>query len=154
MKRKSNRGVIVLFVLGLAVCLVGGITLWLWNTPGQQAKETLETFYDFEQEGSFSSSWEMFHPFMKQKFTKGHYIQDRAHVFMNHFGVTTFEYEILELQELKKWKPDKESDPIPIVYSATILQTYKGKYGNFTIHQEVFVAKEEDEWTILWDYNK
>ena len=57
---------------------------FLFSSSDKQAQEIAEEFYSYyEQEGEFSSSWELFHSSMKQKFTKGHYIQDRAHVFMN-----------------------------------------------------------------------
>ena len=67
---------------------------------------------------------------MKQKFTKGHYIQDRAHVFMNHFGIDTFTYTLSKPKKLKSWKMSKE---IMDVYKFTVIQTFEGKYGNFDI---------------------
>lgn len=113
----------------------------------------MHQFYRYEQEGDFANSWDLFHPVMKKKFAKGHYIQDRAHVFMNHFGVETFSYTLDEAEKLEKWKISKDSPAMRNVYKVLITQTYKGKYGNFDLKQEVFVVKEKDEWKIMWDYN-
>ncbi|SFE53829.1 hypothetical protein SAMN05192532_102222 [Alteribacillus iranensis] len=126
----------------------------LVRSPSEQAKNTVASFYDYEQEGDFAQSWDLFHSDMKNKFTKGHYIQDRAHVFMNHFDVSTFSYEIGEPEKLKEWQMEKNSTPLEEVYQVNVIQTFKGKYGNFDISQDVFAVKEDDEWTILWDYKK
>ncbi|MDQ1144244.1 hypothetical protein QE429_001071 [Bacillus sp. SORGH_AS 510] len=114
----------------------------------------VEEFYSYEQEGDFANSWALFHSSMKKKFSKGNYIQDRAHVFMNHFGVETFSYTMGELEELKDWKMSKTGPSLKNVYKVPITQTYKGKYGNFDLKQEVFVVEEKGKWTILWDYNQ
>ena len=42
---------------------------------------------------------------------------------------------------------------IDVAYKFTVMQTYKGKYGKFSFLQEVYVAKDEESWRILWDYN-
>ncbi|MDR7002827.1 hypothetical protein [Neobacillus niacini] len=55
-----------------------------------QIKGVVEEFYGYEQDSDFASSWRLFHSVMKQKFNKSDYIQTRAHVFMNDFGVETF----------------------------------------------------------------
>lgn len=138
-------------IIVIAIVLVVRI---LFFSPANQAKLTVEEFYLYEQEGDFSNSWNLFHPLMKEKFTKGHYIQDRAHVFMNHFGVETFTFTISEPEELKQWKLSKEAEDMQNIYKFSVTQTYKGKYGHFDLHQNIFTAKEKDEWRILWDYNK
>ncbi|KAB7707641.1 hypothetical protein F9802_06300 [Bacillus aerolatus] len=124
------------------------------SSPGEEAQEAVDEFYQFEQEGDFTNSWKLFHPYMKEKFTKGAYIQDRAHVFMNHFGVETFSYTLGEPEELETWKPSKEAPVLRWVYKVPVVQVYKGKYGNFSLQQEVFVVQEKDEWLILWDYDQ
>ncbi|MFB4163917.1 hypothetical protein ACE1TI_08745 [Alteribacillus sp. JSM 102045] len=114
----------------------------------------MELFYEYEQQGDFAQSWELFHTDMKDKFSKGHYIQDRAHVFMNHFDVTTFAYTVGETEEMENWQMDKDTSELNDVYKVNVIQTFKGKYGHFDISQDVYVSKENDEWKVLWDYNK
>ncbi|WP_102776564.1 hypothetical protein [Alteribacillus bidgolensis] len=41
------------------------------RSPWEEAKETVELFYEYEQQGDFAQSWELFHPDMKDKFSKG-----------------------------------------------------------------------------------
>lgn len=153
--RRHQQNVILKVILGL---MAAGIILFafklLSSSSEKQAIDLAEEFYSYEQQGEFSSSWELFHSSMKKKFSKGHYIQDRAHVFMNHFGVDTFTYELSKPEKLKSWKMSEEETAIKKVYKLTVIQTFKGKYGNFDIEQDIFVGKEKDKWTILWDYNK
>ena len=125
----------------------------IFSSTGE-AQEVVDEFYGYEQEGDFANSWGLFHSSMKKKFSKGNYIQDRAHVFMNHFGVETFSYTIGELEELKDWKMSKTGPSLKNVYKVPVTQTYKGKYGNFDLEQEVFVTEEKGKWRILWDYNQ
>ncbi|CAM3559788.1 hypothetical protein GCM10009865_10810 [Aeromicrobium ponti] len=151
--RHKNTGKILLAIPVFVLTAILLINI-LFSSPDQHAINAVDEFYSFEQQGEFSSSWGMFHPWMKEKFAKGHYIQDRAHVFMNHFGVDTFSYSLSEPEELKNWKPVKEGPSFKNIYKINVTQTYKGKYGNFDIQQEVFAVKDKDEWTILWDYKK
>ncbi|ARI76502.1 hypothetical protein [Halobacillus mangrovi] len=138
----------------LAVILAVSIFIYIQTSPSHQAKEAVEAFYTFEQEGKFSDSWELLHPLMKDKFSVGHYIQDRAHVFMNHFGVETFTFTIGDAKKLKDWKMEKGAKPLQNVYSFTVIQTFKGKYGHFDLHQNVYVVKSKDNWQVMWDYKK
>ncbi|WP_245671221.1 hypothetical protein [Pseudobacillus wudalianchiensis] len=126
----------------------------LFTSPGEQAQQVVDEFYQYEQKANFSKSWEMFHPFIKEKFTKGHYVQDRAHVFMNHFGVESFSYTLGEPEELEKWQASAEGPELSFVYKVPVVQVYKGKYGNFSLQQDVFVVQEKEDWLILWDYNQ
>lgn len=100
--KKHQEKTILKIMFGL---VLAAMTLFafkfLFSSSEKQAKEVAEEFYSYEQEGEFSSSWELFHSSMKKKFTKGHYIQDRAHVFMNHFGVDTFTYTLSKPEKLK-----------------------------------------------------
>jgi hypothetical protein len=123
-------------------------------SPDKQAGAVVDEFYRYEQQGDFAKSWALFHSAMKEKFPKGGYIQDRAHVFMSHFGVETFTYTAGKPEKLEKWKMAKTGPALENVYKILITQTYKGKYGNFDLKQEVFVVKEKDEWRIMWDYNQ
>ncbi|TYR79332.1 hypothetical protein FZC66_14570 [Priestia megaterium] len=146
--------------LFVAIGLVSMIVLCVWGfqftflSSTYQAKSTVEEFYTLEQEGNFSDSWELFHSAMKERFPKGAYIQDRAHVFLNHFGVDTFSYEVKDVQKVEQWKMTNEMEAFKEVYEIQIVQTYKGKYGNFNLHQLVFAVKEKGEWKIAWDYKQ
>ncbi|WP_244671182.1 hypothetical protein [Bacillus sp. NTK034] len=152
---KYQQKIIFKITLGLILAaMLLFVFKFLFSSSEKHVKEIAEEFYSYEQEGEFASSWELFHSSMKQKFTKGHYIQDRAHVFMNHFGVDTFTYTLSKPEKLKSWKMSKEDKAIKDVYKLTVIQTFEGKYGNFDIEQDIFVGKEKDEWTIMWDYNK
>ncbi|KAB2336686.1 hypothetical protein F7731_10005 [Cytobacillus depressus] len=142
---------ILLFIISAVFIL---LSRGLFSSSGDHALKAVDAFYKYEQEGNFSGSWEMFHPYMKLKFTKGHYLQDRAHVFMNHFGVDTFTYSLGKPKKLKNWQPPSEEFDLGIVYKVPVTQVFKGKYGNFSLHQEVFVVRVKKDWMILWDYNK
>lgn len=150
--RKNGKGLIIFILLILILAVI--LFLFLNKSPKHLARNTVEAFYSFEQEGAYSDSWAMFHPWMQEKFPKGEYLQDRPHVFMNHFGVTTFTYTIDAVSEIENWKMDDEAEPIDLVYCVTVLQVFKGKYGNFTIVQDVFVTEFDNGWKVLWDYNE
>lgn len=116
--------------------------------------ETVDQFYSYEQDGNFADSWKLFHPYMKKKFPKPSFIQDRSHVFIGHFGAETFSYDIGEPEEIEGWTMEKEQKPFKIVYKFQVRQNYKGKYGAFSFQQDVFVVEHKEQWVILWDYNE
>ncbi|WP_245831745.1 hypothetical protein [Oceanobacillus senegalensis] len=142
-------GCMILLFLFLIIFFV----LIFLRSPEREAVQVVEEFYDFEQEGIFAESWELFHPYMQEKFSKGHYIQDRAHVFMNHFDVVSFSYSIGEVEKVENWTMEESREPIDLVYKMTIYQEYNGKYGKMTIMQDVYVTQVEEEWKIMWDYS-
>lgn len=152
MYRRTVRYRALLLIL-LFILLIWGI-LQLFSSSSHEAKLVVQEFYDYEKDGDFSDSWSLFHPLMQERFSKGNYIQDRAHVFMNHFGVTTFAYELGDVKKIKNWKVTKSSPPFKKAYQVNVIQTFKGKYGNFDIHQPVYVVEEKKKWKILWDYNQ
>ncbi|WP_042462678.1 hypothetical protein [Neobacillus dielmonensis] len=153
MRKKSTpfkrllMGVLILIVIFIAV-------MWIFATSGKAAEEVVGQFYQYEQEGDFANSWELFHSSMKKKFTKSNYIQDRAHVFMNHFGVETFSYTLEKPEKIKTWRMEKTAPVLKNVYKVLVRQTYKGKYGHFDLEQEIYLVKEKGDWKIMWDYNK
>ncbi|WP_226580664.1 hypothetical protein [Halobacillus litoralis] len=153
--KKSNTPIVLISLL-LIVALIAAIaiTFFVMTRPGHEAEGTVEQFYLYEQEAKFADSWGLLHSEMKKKFDKGHYIQDRAHVFMNHFGVETFTFTIGEVTHLDQWTMEKGAKPVKDVYFMTVIQTFKGKYGQFRLHQDVYVTKEKSKWKILWDYQK
>ncbi|MCM3567356.1 hypothetical protein [Neobacillus mesonae] len=150
MAKKTGLIKVMIAVLMLAVIFL--LWKWFFSSSGGQAEEAVNQFYLYEQEGDFSKSWELFHPAMKKKFNKGNYIQDRAHVFMNHFGVETFTYSLGEPEKLDSWKMSKTGPDLKNVYKVPVTQIYKGKYGHFDLQQDVFAVEEKGEWKILWDY--
>jgi hypothetical protein len=157
MSRKSMPVTGLVMGMLLLVCIVTVFMLikGAWLSPDKEAVAVVEEFYQYEQEAEFASSWELFHSTMKKKFSsKGSYIQDRAHVFMNHFGVETFDFTVSEPEKIDQWKMSKTDPAMKNVYKILVTQTYKGKYGNFNLEQEVIAVKEKDEWKIVWDYNQ
>ncbi|WP_223701106.1 hypothetical protein [Sutcliffiella deserti] len=138
-------GVIVLFVYLLSTILI--------SAEGK-AERLVEDFYAYEQEGDYGRSWELMHSSMQERFQRGSYIQDRAHVFNNHFGAETFTYNVSDAEKLKSWKMVKDGETFDLAYKFKVEQTYKGKYGHFLFVQYVYVVKEEKDWRIVWDYNK
>lgn len=138
----------ILLVAFLLICL----RIFLFSSS-TQAEDIVEKFYQYEQKGNFSDSWELFHPYMKERFSKSLFIQDRAHVFIGHFGADTFSYEISKPVEFDKWKPENGQDNFKDGYKMVVTQKYSGKYGKFNFQQEVYVIKHKGKWTILWDYN-
>ncbi|AIE61400.1 hypothetical protein [Bacillus methanolicus] len=150
MSGKFSYRFLIVIILVLILCSL--LVRIIFFSPGGQAKEVVDKFYRYEQEGEFSKSWNLFHSSMKEKFDKGLYIQDRAHVFMNHFGVETFDYTLGKPEKIKNWKMAQGSSPMKIVYKIPVTQSFKSKYGNFKLQQDVFVAKEKNEWKVLWDY--
>lgn len=154
---RRRRGIPKTMLPLLVGVLVIGSLIWVitgFFSDERQAKNAIHQFYAYEQEGAFAESWELFHTLMKAKFPKGHYLQDRAHVFMNHFGVQTFSFAMNDTEKLDSWSIEKGAEPLKDVYKITIIQTYKGKYGNFNLQQDVFAVKEKEEWKILWSYEK
>ncbi|MFC4800202.1 hypothetical protein ACFPA1_12675 [Neobacillus sp. GCM10023253] len=151
--RRRNVPVKGLFMGILLIAAVLMLVRCVFVSSDQQAVAVVNEFYQYEQQGDFASSWALFHSEMKKRFGKGAYIQDRAHVFMNHFGVETFTYTLDGAEKLDKWEMSKEGPAFKNVYKILVTQTYKGKYGYFELKQDVFAVKEKEKWCILWDYN-
>jgi hypothetical protein len=153
MKKKQFSPVLLLgitIIVLLAIFLVKSI----FFAPKQLAKKVVDTFYAYESEGDFSESWNLFHPDMKVRWKKSVYINDRAHVFMGHFGAETFDYTIEYVDTVNGWQMSKGLKPVKLAYKFHVFQIYQGKYGRFTFKQEVYVVNHKDEWEILWDYNQ
>ncbi|MEH7235287.1 hypothetical protein [Bacillus sp. JJ1562] len=138
-----SAGVILIFILILSL---------FRSSPEEEAKELVQSFYKYEQDADFGSSWELFHPLLQERFKKADYIQQRNHVFVGHFGTDTFKYTVEDVEKLKSWQMTKNTPIFHDVYKVPITQTYKSTYGTFTIHQDVFVVQESGDWTILWSY--
>jgi hypothetical protein len=156
MKRNHNKKLLFsIFAIILVLCLVlYFVYFYIINSPSNQAEEAVEAFYTYEQDGAFSESWEMFHPLMKEHFEKGHYLQDRVHVFFNHFDVNTFTFTIEDSELIRNWQIEEDAEPLEEVYRVLVSQYFEGKYGNFQIIQNVYVTNLDGEWKVLWDYKK
>lgn len=139
---------------GVAALIVVFALLWTARTDarGEAARAAAERFYAYEQTGDFGSSWELFHDYMKTKFNKDGYIQTRAHVFMQDFGVTAFEADVGAPQKLNAWRMSRELPALPEVYRIPVTLTYESKFGIFRIVQDVFMTEEHGEWLLLWGY--
>ncbi|UTR11907.1 hypothetical protein MM300_06305 [Evansella sp. LMS18] len=153
MRKYRNHNILPLIIpLLLVFALIVAISYFA--SPAQQAKKAVDTFYSYEQDAKFSSSWEMLHTQMKEKFTRNAYMQDRAHVFMNHFGADSFHFSLSTPKRKSSWAMSEGSELLHKVYKVTVTKNYYGKYGRFQFVQDVYATKEDKEWKILWDYNE
>ena len=154
MMRKRQRSKSILFVI-ISICSVLVLITFInyLYSPSYKSKKVVEAFYTHEQGGDFGDSWELLHPFMKERWSKSQFMTDRLHVFIGHFGTETFQFTIEAGNKINGWKMAEEVQPLDVAYKFNVIQTYKGEYGKFSFLQEVYVAKDEDEWRILWDYN-
>ncbi|WP_073201273.1 hypothetical protein [Gracilibacillus kekensis] len=137
-------------VLSVIVTLLIYIFIQLFSTE-RKVINFVEEFYQYEQKGDFSNSWELFHSHMKEKFDKTGYIQDRAHVFFDHFGVDTFEFKVTDAEKIKGYQLDQENNFPQTAYRLTVIYFYESKYGYLEIHQPVIVLEEDQKWTMLWE---
>jgi predicted small secreted protein len=151
-KKKPKQAVLLLGLILVVSIILIGIRLLL-SSPMSEAKAIVNQFYSFEQNANFSGSWNLFHPYIKEKFPKAAYIQDRSHVFIGHFGSETFTYKIGDGEEVEEWKASEETKPFKRAYKFIVIQSYSGKYGKFSFMQEVYVVKYKKEWVILWNFN-
>ncbi|MBU8906499.1 hypothetical protein [Desertibacillus haloalkaliphilus] len=119
----------------------------------QPETKVVKKFYTYEQNREFWHSYDLFHSQMKERFSRDGYVQDRDHIFVEHFGVSTYDLEIGSSNKLSEWQMSENHEPLAPVYQVPVTKTYNSSYGVFSIHQDVFVAKEDNEWRLLWSYN-
>ena len=141
-----------LLIIIVPLVLIGIIYFLFRTTPEGMAEQTVSTFYKHEQNNDYASSWDLFHPQMKNIFTKGDYVQYRNGIFVTQLGAKTFDFTVGEAKSLSTWKMTEESEALFDVYEVPIIQSFKSTFGNFKIHQNVYVVKEEGNWKILWSY--
>lgn len=161
MKRRWRSDNLLLFKLA-AGCFIILVAWMTWHNAARlfssgeegEALTDVEQFYKYEQVGDFGSAWELFHPLMQQRFNKSDYIQRRAHIMMQDFGVKTFEFHTGKPELLSAWKMSKEADEIAKVYQIDVTQIFHSPYGNFKIVQSCFAAFESGEWRLLWSYQE
>lgn len=121
------------------------------QSPGDP-QNVVEQFYSYERAGDFGSAWELFHPLMKERFTKQDYIRTRAQVFLQNFGVETFEVEMGNGTAEDSWKMSAASPELSSVQKFPVTLVYKSHFGLLKLVQDVYVAKEGEHYRILWPY--
>ena len=127
---------------------------YYWSSSGHQIKQTVQQFYEYEQAGNYGSAWEFFHSSMKDKFSKEQYIQQRANVYMQQLGANTFQFKIGKVRKIGVWSMAEMSPAISEVYEIRVTQSFLSVFGKLSINQQVFAAKENDEWKLIWDYHE
>ncbi|WP_243292810.1 hypothetical protein [Bacillus sp. FJAT-47783] len=152
MKKRKTPSVI--FIGGSAIILLLLLFFGFSSFHSRTPVEVVDSFYDYEQKGDFGSSWDLFHSEMKERFSKNAYVTERSHIYMSHFGVTTFSYEIIQTEKLKKWKMTKSGQEFTNVKQVTVKLLFPSKFGVFTIIQDVYVVKEDREWKVLWEFKE
>lgn len=142
-------GGICLIIIFLSILIIN-----IFFSQENAAEKAIHEFYRLEEAGDFGQSWEMFHPVMQAKIPKKDYVQDRPHVFLNHFGIDSFRTTFGKVKKLNNWKVEKESKTLNDVFMIPITMHIMGKYGTLDIQQDVYTVKVEDDWRIMWDYEK
>lgn len=147
--------------LSFAALLVAVLITYFFPASSPTTTEEVDSpeavvkqFYTYEQSGDFGSSWEMFHPLMKERFAKQTYIQQRAHIFMQHFGAETFEFELGDPALVSDWKMSPEAPLMPQAFKVPVTLSYQSAFGDFSIQQDVFVVQEEDKYLLMWPYSR
>ena len=161
MFRRRRRPLRFLPIILLALLLIlGGWQLYGWmqssfgTSRETELQETVDAFYAAEQQGDFGSAWELFHSDMHKRFSKESYIETRAHVFLNHFGVQTFQYTLEEPELVGEWRMDENSSKLVHVYKINVRSIFESPiFGRFVLSQNSFLAQESERWRLLWDYN-
>ena len=77
-------------IIVLSILLIISFFRSHFFNPEREALRAVETFYELETAGNFGESWEMFHPLMKERFSRNHYIQDRAPCIFKSFWCRNF----------------------------------------------------------------
>lgn len=115
-------------------------------------EKVVKKFYTYEQEQEFWNSYELFHPYMKERFSKSKYIDQRSHIFVDHFGVDTYELDVGKSNKIKEWRMSEDHEPLTNVYEVPVTKTYQSQFGEFSIKQKVYAVEENGEWYMMWNY--
>lgn len=150
LRRKTGKS----FPITIVVIILLGFLIWSISYLFNQSapRDIVEEFYISEQEGDFGSAWDLFHPVMKERFTKNAFVTERSHIYMGHYGVSSFSFKVLDSKKMKKRKMAKEGPEFQNPHRITVEQTIKSKFGTFTIKQYIYVVKDKEEWKIIWEY--
>ncbi|MGG3571950.1 hypothetical protein ABES25_18955 [Bacillus gobiensis] len=149
-RRKVTAAKMIFFFAAVAILCV--LAAWFVHSISKSEQEqVIDKFYKSEQEGDFGSSWNLFHSSMKDRFSKNAYVTERSHIYMGHFGVQTFDYEIGNMKKIDDWQNPGTSQK-ETVYQTEVKLLFKSKFGTFSILQKVYVVKEKEKWVVLWEY--
>ncbi|RKL68094.1 hypothetical protein CR203_06255 [Salipaludibacillus neizhouensis] len=140
-----------ILIAGSAVLLI--ILLLITFISSSPEEKVVKEFYEYEQKQEFWNSYELFHPHMKKRFSRSKYIDQRAHIFVDHFDVDTYDLTIGSSKKIKEWQMSDDHQPLSNVYQIPVTKTYQSQFGKFSILQNVYAVKEEGEWHIMWDYH-
>ena len=141
--------IIVVVVVILLVIMIGRVMSGLGK---QDPEDVVAAFYRYEQEGDFGSAWELFHPVMQERFSKNAYVTERSHIYMSHYGVETFSFELGKEEDVQNWKMAKDAEEFEYASRVEVEQTFKSKFGIFKVIQDIYVVEEEDGWRIVWAF--
>ncbi|RIW31869.1 hypothetical protein D3H55_14710 [Bacillus salacetis] len=141
-------GLVLIFIVFLVLKSCAG-----GSSPPDSPETVIEKFYEYEQDGDFGNSWELFHSEMKKRFKKSSYIQTKNHVFLGHMGVETFDIEVGKMKKLEEWKMTSDGLVFKDVTEAEVTMKYDSQFGIMEISQTCYAVLEKGEWKVLWDYN-
>ncbi|WP_273851219.1 hypothetical protein [Guptibacillus spartinae] len=151
--RRKREGTGKAFLISLVLLLLGGsIAFWIWQQPKSRAAATVKEFYLYEQSGDFKKSWALFHSEIQNRFSDEQYSQLRSELITQDIGATSFTFDIGKVKTKKNWRSGVNSVIMKKVYAIKVTQHFQNQFGNFDIVQVVFVAKEDGEFRVLWDY--
>lgn len=153
MRRRGNPQIIIGAVAGIviiALLVFGGSKMF-----SSKPKDIVSKFYKYEQRMDFTHAYDLFHPLMQENFSREWYFSERHRIFFDHFDVDTFQYTVGKGTKLSEWQMSEDSPVLEDVYRYPVTKTYRSaRFGNFSIHQDVFTAKDEDgSWKLLWSYH-
>ncbi|MCA1065208.1 hypothetical protein QTG56_08145 [Rossellomorea sp. AcN35-11] len=152
MRRKSP----VPLLIGAVAAILIVVALFMFIGKSREShtpEEVIAAFYQYEQTGDFGNAWELFHPEMQTKFPKSTYIQTKNHVFMGHMGVDEFKVKVGKVEKVDTFTFNQEGLTFKKVRKADVDLFFDSQFGKLTIRQTCYVALEEDEWKVLWDYH-
>lgn len=153
-RSKLRRSIIPVAGILVLVLVVVLLMIQLWGaSDARKAKAVVSQFYAHEHNGEYGSSWELFHPRMKQLYPKEAYIQARTQV-MQQLGAHNITFEISDGKRQATWRMTEETDPVSNAYRMEVTQQMNTVFGRLEIRQEVFAAKESGQWTLLWPFGE
>ena len=136
-------------VIFLFIILFGIIILFFIGSPKSQAKNVVEEFYSYEQDGDFASSWNLLHSEIQARFSEDQYIERRSNLFLE-LGISTFQYDLDNIDVVKNWTTSSVNLSFQEIYKVPVRQIFQSEFGVLTLEQDLYVAEENGEWRILW----
>lgn len=133
-----------------------GLQMLFATGRAEEAEHVVDEFYKLEQEGDYGSSWELLHSSMKELYPKDHYIQQRAHIFMQDFKSESYLYEVGKSKLLSHFPMEENGKNLELehVYAVEVTQDFETLYGPIQLVQMCYVTEENGEWSMLWKTSK